>query len=279
MTREAPHMRQFTILPALPEHAAGIVAAIQSGFAPDILGATIYGCSGITNYVRHQTVLPAALADTRYVVALDASAPAPATSCSQLVAGCVELRLFPNALCLNYISILPECRASGLGRKLLYAAIDAARCDAHERLILDVFTHNTTANRWYERLGFEDQYFSEWWEIELGCHAILPGRVSGFAQACVCQREFGFSQFCVTTHDDSYSIGRIGERWFRVTQTDALHDLALLATLAILDPNRRILAILREGSLPDAAKPMAKPLVRLARKTIDLQALIANLGA
>ncbi len=87
--------------PARPDDAAGIVAAIQSGFEPRLLEAFIYGCHGIEQYVRHLIEASAFGGDTDYTVAqVDGE-----------LAGCIELRLLPKALFLNYVALFPAFRS------------------------------------------------------------------------------------------------------------------------------------------------------------------------
>jgi RimJ/RimL family protein N-acetyltransferase len=50
--------------------------------------------------------------------------------------------------------MLPGARGTGLGRRLMQAAIEAARRQGMERIELEVFASNTRAIALYERLGF-----------------------------------------------------------------------------------------------------------------------------
>ncbi len=52
------------------------------------------------------------------------------------------------------IGLLPEARGRGLGRRLMTAAIDAARARGMERVELEVFASNTRAVALYASLGF-----------------------------------------------------------------------------------------------------------------------------
>ena len=52
------------------------------------------------------------------------------------------------------MGLLPEARGQGLGRRLILAAIDAARARGFERIELDVFASNTRAKALYEHIGF-----------------------------------------------------------------------------------------------------------------------------
>jgi RimJ/RimL family protein N-acetyltransferase len=52
------------------------------------------------------------------------------------------------------MGLLPEHRGRGIGRRLLVAALEAARRCGLERVGLDVFAGNTRARRLYENCGF-----------------------------------------------------------------------------------------------------------------------------
>jgi RimJ/RimL family protein N-acetyltransferase len=52
------------------------------------------------------------------------------------------------------VGMLPEARGTGLGRRLMQAAIEAARRQGMERIELEVFASNTRAIALYERIGF-----------------------------------------------------------------------------------------------------------------------------
>lgn len=52
------------------------------------------------------------------------------------------------------MGLLPEARGKGLGRRLMQAAIHAARERGMERIELEVFASNTRAIRLYESAGF-----------------------------------------------------------------------------------------------------------------------------
>jgi ribosomal protein S18 acetylase RimI-like enzyme len=52
------------------------------------------------------------------------------------------------------VGMLPDVRGTGLGRRLMTAAIDAARAKGMERIGLEVFASNSRAIALYESLGF-----------------------------------------------------------------------------------------------------------------------------
>ncbi len=251
------------------EDAGGIVAAIRSGFEPEILDMCIYGCSGIERYVRDQVYAQHLGGDTQYTVAVE----------GDTVAGCIEIRRLAESLFLNYISILPEYRAHGLGKRLLRAGLQIARSPEKTRMELDVLEHNTIALNWYEGLGFRKEKTTIWWDLPLGGAAdALPEKLVGYPQARACWDEFGFSQLTAQTPSGIYPIGLLGEHWFRLTVPAALTDPVLMAILRRLDGRRRILALLAEGELPAAVEANARQVARTQRMWIELDDLEEELS-
>lgn len=230
----------FEIRRARVEDAGGIVAAVRSGIDPDLLGTMIYGCDGIDRFVEDQIGICECGADTAYTVA----------AAGDTIAGCVELRLMPGELFLNYISILPGYRSSGLGRRLLAEAILAANREEARAMSLDVLDHNRRARAWYERLGFEYRQSLVWWDVDLcGREGAPEALVCGYPQALAGQERFGFGQFRLVTPRGEYAVGLLGRDWFRLTQPEALADSSVASALSGLGRRRRVLAV-----VPDTAR-------------------------
>jgi ribosomal protein S18 acetylase RimI-like enzyme len=251
---------------AIPVDASPIVEIIRQGFSPALLDCMIYGCAGISTYVEQQITLT--LADTFFAVAVS----------GRDILGCIELRLFPDTLFLNYIAVRPEVRGLGIGSRLLKYALEIVSRPVHRTMQLDVFEENRAALAWYERLGFDVIERRNWWEIQLAAPDDVPeiGYISGYPQAEICQREFGFSQFRFVTSGGEYTIGRIGNRWFRITQPSAVEDRAVLSMLSHLAPNRHVLAIV-PGTLPQSISHQ-KQLTQTCRMAVSLKGLIEKLG-
>jgi hypothetical protein len=209
------------------------------------------------------------LADTVYLVAVYGNR----------LAGCAELRWAADALFLNYICTHPEARSKGLAKNILLESIRIMRTKYHREMRLDVFENNITAGRWYERLGFRHDYTTEWWDISSTnpCKS-SSGKVSGFPQASACQENYGFSMFRVLTRSGAYSVGLMGNGWFRVTQPDILHDMEALSTLHELDGKRKILALFPERSGDDAILSDARLILKTRRMSMELDLLQKNLG-
>lgn len=244
-------MSEIDIRPARCEDAAGIVAAIRSGMRPELLDVLIYGCYGITEFVREQIAGASFGSDTAYTVACD----------GEVVAGAIELRLMPDALFVNYISVLPEFQSMGLGGRLLRASVETSRQDRQTRLLLDVMDDNHRARAWYDSLGFREETSQTWYALDPGeSSATEQGLVSGYPQAIASYERFGFGGFSVTTAGGVFEVGMLGRRWFRLTKAEGLTDRSLQCVLAKMDASRRVLAIVggeQPCTLPDGAAIIA----------------------
>jgi ribosomal protein S18 acetylase RimI-like enzyme len=257
------------VRPATAGDAEAMVAVIREGFAPALLDAMIYGCAGMGRFIRDELELPPGLCDRTYTVA----------EREGRVLGCVELRRLPGTLILNYIAVGAELRSTGVARRLLLEAIVQAGGERYGTMVLDVFTSNDVARGWYLRLGFAAADRGEWWSVPMPQvdAGETPAIVNGFPQAEASQLRFGFSQLDVTTPEGSYAVGRMGAKWFRLTQAAALRDDVLLSTLRLLDPARGLLLLLPEGQLPAEAAPGAARLAASERLSVPIPELLGRL--
>jgi len=244
--------------------APKIVSLVRKSFNSRILNAMIYGCAGITQYLKSQISIPSGLSDTVYVVAESGG----------VIVGCVELRLLGDTIFLNYICTSRKMRNKGLGKKLLKKAVLIVKCRNHRRMALDVFADNHVAKQWYSKLGFARNYTTGWYSFPVVYKKTgLVGKVSGFPQADLCHARFGFSQFSVHASKNSYSVGRLGNDWFRVTQKEILQDAEAVNTLAKLDARRKILGLFcvsKGQTLPRGADVLCES----ERMTVDLPILL-----
>ena len=253
---------------ARPDDADSIVELVRGGFDKKRLGTLIYGCRGMNRYIRQQLNAPGEISDTAFFVAENRGS----------LVGCAELRLHHDAIFLNVICTSSSHRGRGVGTKLLYDALVTVKKESQRKISLDVFCDNFPARSWYEQLGFKPEYYNAWWSIALSQRMARPqGQISGYALAEACQRVFGFSSLVLATSRNSYSIGRLANNWFRVTQQDILSDGEALSCLRILDDQRRLLGIFRED--PQVVLPgNAEQICRSSRMTMKMDALLRKLS-
>jgi ribosomal protein S18 acetylase RimI-like enzyme len=249
---------------ATPDDAPAVVAAMRDGFADDVLELTMYGCPGVGDYVA-RTIALGPLSPTAYLVA----------GVGPDILGAAHLSRMDHDLELSYLSVREGARHQGLGRRLLARGLHEAPVDGW--MHLDVFEDNHRAAEWYSSLGFSVIGRRSWWSSP------PPGpdprgepgaTVGGLPQADACHRAFGFSEFSVRVHGRTWTVGRLGDRSFRLTDPGGLAVPGLLAVLGRLDPARRILCLAEDGAPPNddstlliSAHRMAAPLGQLRAAT------------
>lgn len=265
--RGAP-VSECAIRSAVPADSQAILDVIRSGFLPEILELTIYGCPGAGAYIRRQIEGAGSLSDTLYTVA----------ERSGRLDGCVEMRRLNRALFLNYIAVAPGSRERGLGGRLLAAAIQSTRVPGDSAMHLDVFEQNRPALNWYERLGFAPRNRSAFRELWPNRPGRSRATVSQLAQADVCHREFGFSEIRIRTENGLHTVGRLGAGWFRLADAAALADDELAVTLPLIDRERRICAIAPVDFTEGSAWARSRLMVNSLRMSIDLDVLVRALG-
>lgn len=259
----------YRIRPACPADADKMVALVRQSFDEKLLPAMLYGCQGVAGYITEQLLVPCNLADTRYIVAEE----------GDTIVGCVELRLQKDNIFLNYICVSPDSRTKGFGNELLLWSIDHVKMDHHMRMSLDVFVHNDNAKRWYEKLGFVTEHYTDWWSIpiEIDGECKDLGMISGYPHCVRSYEAFGFSQFGLVTQKSAYTVGWLGSTWFRVTDPALLCDRVALASLTKMGPQRTILGIFPKEmgtSLPVDAERLCSS----SRMSILLGSLLTTLN-
>ena len=223
----------LTIRRATPSDAIAIAALVRESFRPADLDLTIYGCAGIAAYLAMQFALPPTFSPSAYLVAETANR----------IAGFVEMRARENGLCLNYIATSPACRGAGVARELLAVALRALQPPADAAFTLDVFEHNQIALDWYRRMGFRPIEHLAFWQFSppSATNTAEQVRILDLPQADVTHGAFGFSSFHLVHDGRTFPIGRLGDRWFRITESELLRRTAALRALHSLDPHREFL--------------------------------------
>ena len=254
---------------ARPADAAAIVGVIRSGFEQRILDLTIYGAAGVIDWVATHLCLPHDAAERLYMLANE----------GPTAIGCVELTPRGDHLFLSYVCVLPSHRRTGVGSVLLAAAVRDVRSRTQSTLRLDVFDGNSAGMAWYQGLGFQQTgtaYLCD--ASDTLPEPKIAARVSGLPVANAAHEAFGFSEFQVETESGATSVGRLGDRWWRLatqsgTGMEVLDDHDLLSTLRELDPHRGLLIQL------DSVTPQASvvQLLKIHRMEIEIDRLLEQL--
>jgi GNAT superfamily N-acetyltransferase len=227
---------------AQPADAARIARLFAGGFRPEVTQLLVHGCHGAAEHIRMQLASAVLCVESAYFVART----------SRGIMGAAELRRRTDGLFLNYIGVDPDYRGQRVGTALLSGALKLIG-SVSGKIGLDVLHENTGAIGWYSRLGFSITASAEF--IEIAPPDVTGDEfayVSGLPQADLCHARFGFSTFHVTTGAGGFSVGRIGDAWFRLTDPAALASPAVFKTLSFLDPSRRVFAVVPASSAPSA---------------------------
>jgi len=216
----------------------GDVGALRSlaysSFDAKYINKMIYGCFGMHRYLEMCLAQENATSDAViYVCELDSK-----------LCGFVHFKrdAFSGTLYLNYICVDYAFRGKNIASQLLLYAL-LQESSGFEKVVLDVFSTNTVALMWYEKLGFCEVKKRYWLVHDIEDTGSGYGYFSGFAHANLSQSVFGFSQFGLETKLGIYKIGMLGDLYYRVFDSAIVFDKAALSSLAKLDPSRRLLLI------------------------------------
>jgi ribosomal protein S18 acetylase RimI-like enzyme len=252
-----PFQARLSIRRATPGDAAQVVALVRESFRPRDLGLTIYGCSGVAAYLDAEFATPREVARSSHLVSV-AEGP---------IAGYIEMRRSPGGLWLNYIATDPGWRRRGIGTALIRDGLAACGEAPGTKWILDVFDHNAQARRWYEAMGFRTVARLGFWRIE-NRSTPLPGvsaAIVGLPQADAAHQRFGFSRFTVAERERSFKVGRLGERWWRITDPEILRAPGALSALRRIEPFRELLLCCPESCFEPGAGPGCERLLTSVR--------------
>jgi GNAT superfamily N-acetyltransferase len=253
VTRPTPEIRVASL-----SSAAGIAAAIRSGFDADRLSITIYGSRGIVAYIADQIEAGGRHGDTRYWVAI----------IGNRVAGCLEMRYAPRLAWVNYLAVLPEWRSQRLGSRLLAAAIDAEYWDHPQCEVgLDVFADNAGAVRWYEGLGFASAAERVIAQVDIATPPLGRFFLSGWPQSALLHRRYGFSELSVVTDEATHRVGLLGDEWFRLPNPASALDPGLRGALRAIDSGRRGLLTATED-LPQSIRGVSRVIAQIRRMRV-----------
>ncbi|HZV00219.1 MAG TPA: GNAT family N-acetyltransferase [Planctomycetota bacterium] len=252
----------------LKQSEVELVTGWNSGWIPSATFAlTVYGCRGYAAYVHALLELPEALSNVLFF----------AYESEGSVQGYAEWRIGRDSALLNTICVHPDARNRGTGRGLLRHGVELARGRGRGSIVLDVLRSNARARQWYERLGFAPEGETLW--LRGRCQVGLgrpEAQVLDLPQADAAHNLFGFSSFRISTPRGEHVVGRLGEKYFRLTDTSAVDDTDLHAALAALDPVRELFLLAPARLTPVAGFEVVDSTTRLRVDTSALGDALAG---
>ena len=236
-----------------------VIQLHRAVFQPDLVACTIYACQGVDRYLANLIAYPQFQQEHVWWGAWKGND----------LAGYAHFRALPDSWHLNNIAVLPSSQGQGIGRLLWSRFYETARQRRFQRVTLDVESDNQPAIDWYHRQGL--QVTSAVWryekrinpDVHLAETQLCP-RLVGWEQAEAWQSLYGFSHFQIQSEDQIWSIGRIGERYFTMSQPppaeigsalsqiDSSRYLLILSTEPLSEPGFRMLgkSLRMSGELP-----------------------------
>ena len=224
-------MNEIQIQTLMNENADDIQKLIEAGIRADIFPLTIYSSDKYNRYI-----------EDRLVHGKDVAFHG-AYKMGKLV-GYTEWRFQEENLFLNNIYLADESRGNGIGGELFNYGLQSLLTPDMNCLSLDVFEDNVSARLWYERMGFEHVH-SSFWHVAKNTKSAkekVAYKFTNLEQANNKQDSYGFSMLGVETNHNTYHIGRITDRYFRIQQED-ICDRDLMIALNEIDEKRDVLLV------------------------------------
>lgn len=253
------------IRPSLPDDSTTIAAVVRAASSPLMRETTILGGIGLDGFLRDQMTSESG---NRFFVA----------EVGGHVVGMSAWRHQGEDLFLNYLFVHPSAQGCGVGTVLWVRSVVLIGRSEIRSLAIDVYEENIQAASWYRSLGLEpvatrllmavplaeesDRHF-QWTSTYLG-------------EADEVYARYGFSQFTLTTQRAAYTIGRLGQKYFR-GPASLMADEAALVALRRLDPVRRVLCIDGQDSWAAASERGAVLLGRTVRLKAPIERVLARL--
>ena len=198
-----------------PEAAPDVVAIHRRVFPTDALRYSIYASKKIGAFVA--ATMPTT--ENSYLGAyLDGE-----------LAGYAHVRSADDRAHLNYIAVSREKRAQGVGGRLMERVMHDAREAGFATMSLDVSADDSDLRAWYESRGFRP--------VSGPRSAVLIDAASvplGISSAAICisgeqwtrYLRFELSDIDVCVANDTFKVGLLGERIFRVQENPRRELLA-----------------------------------------------------
>lgn len=172
-----------------------------------------------------------------------------------------------DSLLLNYIVTAEEYRGSRFGTMLFENFTDSAKDDDCAALELDVFASNSSAIRWYSRLGFNtirELYISRLQMTDILPSLNKPVVPSGeLASALNEECRLGCSKICCMQSENRLEVGLIAGHTCKLLNHHGLSEDEAMRAITALFPERQYL--IRVSSEPPRALPSLLTFEKLVR--------------
>ena len=194
------------------------------------------------------------------------------------IAVALYLRLVDGAIFVDNVYADEAARKQQLTNLLIYSGlIDYSQRHPSDTAAFDAFEFDRTIRAWHRYLGGKEHSRRTWWHLPLPPGSeeyTADSEVIGFKEAEGRHQRWGFSQFQVVTSQGRYSVGRLPESYFRLTEPAGATDLSLCRTLAKLDPSRTLFVIGPAEGIGGGGTHIATSV----RSSVDLQRVLKRLS-
>lgn len=234
---------------ARPQEADTVAKLLRAAVPPAVRPLTIFGQHGLADWIR--TTIRSSTSGAQSEGVRFPNSTILVTTDEDTVCGAAEWRRDDSLLFLNAIAVSPSHRNRGRGRRLLHSGL--LRFDNVSHIALDVFEANVRAHDWYERLDFTRRATRNWLVSPLDVGPVdtttAPPSTASLqnASAADTQHErFGFSTLRFTVSPSSgpasqHEVGRLGSKYFRITNPSTLASPSIRTALLALNPSRSLL--------------------------------------
>jgi L-amino acid N-acyltransferase YncA len=224
-----------TIRLARRRDAGSIVEIFRAGFPRALLPYTIYAQDGIEDYLKGMIQIQRVGTTSATVVA---------ERDGEVIAW-AQFHRHPNLLFLNHIYVTPEFQGTGVGKQLLYEAVNEIRESGQKHLGSEAFSDNASALTWYAAMGLEatdEVHWIEmrprpaesedtWWSFD--------GLITGLASL----QRYGFCRIVLRTPRQAYVVRSLGTSIFRANGFEILEDASALTGLHTLNRHRTLMCV------------------------------------
>jgi lipopolysaccharide/colanic/teichoic acid biosynthesis glycosyltransferase/ribosomal protein S18 acetylase RimI-like enzyme len=212
-----------------------VVQVHHAAFPPEFVKRTIYDSPNVERYLAGLVFYPQWRNDHVLWGAWD----------GETLVGYAHYRALPDSWHLNNIAILPTYQGLGIGRALWNCFLEMGQERGFAQLSLDAERDNQQALAWYQRMGLSITetvwVYEKRLNGETGSHqAQETVELLDWEAAEAWQQTYGFSRFRLAYQGHTWSVERVGRKYFRVRESC---PAVLESVLSQIDPTRCLLIL------------------------------------